>query len=345
MATLRQASHRRFAVGDHAAVGALRRLVSDQAGRLSGTPEGCARAQLVAAELAANLVLHADPGGWVLMRPLPPAGIELIAVDQGPGIADPAAAVAGRSQAPKGLGCGLAAVRRACSHFDLHSELGRGTTVLAVVDLAAPGHQPRGQPPRRCGGVSVGITEPCGDAWAVAPCGPGTAVAVVDGLGHGTGASAAADAAVEGFAAALGDPGGFLATANKAMLGTRGAAATMCLLDPDRETLRYVAAGNVNGCVLAGPARYRLITSGATLGLREATPPVPVRTCPWPPQATLVLWSDGLHSHTAAQPLGTGLLARDPAVVAATLYRDHTRGSDDATVVVIRNAERHEPRG
>ena len=55
-----------------------------------------------------------------------------------------------------------------------------------------------------------------------------------------------------------------------------------------------------------------------------------------------MLWSDGLASRTAAEPLDTGLLARDPAVVAATLYRDHTRGSDDATVVVIRNTERHE---
>jgi hypothetical protein len=164
-------------------------------------------------------------------------------------------------------------------------------------------------------------------------------VAVVDGLGHGAGASAAADAALEGFAAALGDPGGFVTTANAGMLGTRGAAATMCLLEPGREVLRYVAAGNVNGCVLAGKARHRLITSGGTLGLRGTPPPVPVRTCPWPPQATLVLWSDGLHSHTVAGPVDTGLLARDPAVVAATLYRDHNRGGDDATVVVVRNAE------
>jgi serine/threonine protein phosphatase PrpC len=66
---------------------------------------------------------------------------------------------------------------------------------------------------------------------------------------------------------------------------------------------------------------------------------VPVLTCPWPPQATLVLWSDGLRSRAAAQPQDAGLLARDPALVAATLYRDHNRGSDDATVVVVRNEE------
>jgi serine/threonine protein phosphatase PrpC len=123
------------------------------------------------------------------------------------------------------------------------------------------------------------------------------------------------------------------------MQGTRGAAATMCLLEPRRGILSYVAAGNVNGCVLAGPARHRLTTYGATLGLRRAPPPVPVLTCPWPPQATLVLWSDGLRSRAAAQPQDAGLLARDPALVAATLYRDHNRGSDDATVVVVRNEE------
>jgi anti-sigma regulatory factor (Ser/Thr protein kinase) len=351
---LRQASHLRFDVSDRADVGALRRLVCEQARRHGATQAGCARAELVATELATNLVQHAEPGGWVLVRALPPASLELIAVDRGPGIDDPAAAVAGRSRTPTGLGCGLAAVRRASSHFDLHSQAGRGTTVLAEVTLADQPHAGRlaGEPPagpladpraggpgRGWAGVSVGITEPCGDAWAVTHDDQGFAVAVADGLGHGAAASTAADAAAAGFAAARGDPGSFMVKANAAMLGTRGGAATVCQLQPGKGILRYVAVGNVNGCVLAGSARHRLITYGGTLGLRDTPPTAPVLTCPWPARATLLVWTDGLHSRAASCAMDAGLLARDPAVIAATLYRDHLRGSDDATIVIVRNEQ------
>jgi anti-sigma regulatory factor (Ser/Thr protein kinase) len=335
---LRQASHLRFDVRDQADAGALRRQVCDQARRLGAASQGCARAQLVVTELATNLVQHTGAGGWILTRPLPPAGLELIAIDTGPGIADPAAAVTGLPRTPKGLGCGLASVRRAASHFDLYSQAGRGTVVLAVVDLAKRGDGPR-QPERRWAGVSVGITEPCGDGWAVVSGDQGFTVAVADGLGHGAAASTAADAATAGVAAARGDPGSFVARANTAMLGTRGGAATVCQLRPGQGILRYVAVGNVNGCVLAGPARHRLVTSSGTLGLRAAPPSAPVLTCPWPPSATLVVWTDGLHSQTACGGLVPGLLGHDPAVIAATLYRDHLRGGDDATVVVVRNEE------
>lgn len=336
MDPLRQASHHRFDVRDHADAGALRREVSDRARRLGATSQGCARAELVATELATNLVQHAG-GGWILTRPLPPGSLELIAVDSGPGIADPAAAVAGRGGAPKGLGCGLAAVRRASSLFDLHSQAGSGTTVLAVVALTTAGEQPAGRG-RRWAGVSVGITEPCGDGWAVAGADQEFTVAVADGLGHGSAASTAADAAAAGLAAADGDPGSFVTRANAAMLGTRGGAATVCQLQPSQGILRYVAVGNVNGCVLAGSFRHRLVTYSGTLGLRAAPPTVPVLTCPWPVEATLVVWTDGLHSRTGSCPMDARLLAHDPAVIAATLYRDHFRGGDDATVVIARGA-------
>jgi serine/threonine protein phosphatase PrpC len=113
----------------------------------------------------------------------------------------------------------------------------------------------------------------------------------------------------------------------------------MCQLEPRQGILRYVAVGNVNGCVLAGPDRHRLITYSGTLGLRAAPPSAPVLTCPWPAQATLVMWTDGLHSAAASSAMDACLLAHDPAVVAATLYRDHNRGSDDATVVIVRNGK------
>jgi hypothetical protein len=56
---------------------------------------------------------------------------------------------------------------------------------------------------------------------------------------------------------------------------------------------------------------------------------------PYPPDALVVLHSDGLTSRwdLARYP---GLAMRHPALVAAVLYRDFSRGSDDVTVFVAR---------
>jgi anti-sigma regulatory factor (Ser/Thr protein kinase) len=329
MVPLRQPSHERFIITDDTGPGALRRAVSIRADRAGATPAGKWRAELVATELATNLLRHAKPGGWVLMRPVPARAIELVAVDHGPGIADVAGAVEGKSPHPSGLGTGLAAVRRASSCFDVYSRPGHGTTVLSVVELT----DGPPLPPRTWAGVSVAITDVCGDGWAVAELDDGLAVAVVDGLGHGRAASAAADAALATFGVCPDDVDAFVARANAAMRSTRGGAATVCRLWSDK--LRYVAVGNVSGRLISASAQRGLVFSNGTLGVQSAPPKAMVTECAWPPGATLVLWTDGLSSRfdLANQP---DLLRSDPAVVAASLHRDRTRERDDATVVVVR---------
>ncbi|OLB74130.1 MAG: hypothetical protein AUI14_24485 [Actinobacteria bacterium 13_2_20CM_2_71_6] len=333
MRPVRQPSHDRFPVADEADAGAVRRAVARHAERLGAAPAARGRAELVATELSTNLVRHAKPGGWMLVRPVPPNGIEILAVDHGPGITDLPGVLDGRAPAPGGLGCGLAAVRRASAGFDVFTEPGRGTTVLSLVNLDSDRPAPAS---RAWGGVSIGVTDVCGDGWAVAELDGGIAVAVVDGLGHGAKASLAADAALAAFAADPTDLDRLVVRANDAMRSTRGGALTACLVEPGREELRYFAIGNVSGRVVSGSGHRGLVFSAGTLGLKSIPPRVRLASCPWPADATLVLWTDGLTSRV--QLAADAELARhDPAVVAATLHRDHARERDDATIVVVRN--------
>jgi hypothetical protein len=53
------------------------------------------------------------------------------------------------------------------------------------------------------------------------------------------------------------------------------------------------------------------------------------------PGALLVLHSDGLASHWSLEAY-PGLFFRHPSLVAAVLYRDHSRKRDDVTVLVVR---------
>jgi anti-sigma regulatory factor (Ser/Thr protein kinase) len=333
MESLRQPSHECFTVSDEADVGAVRRAVGGQAARLGADDAGRGRAELVATELATNLLRHARPGGWVLTRPLPPHHVETIAVDTGPGITGVATVLEGHNGSSGGLGCGLAAVRRASARFDIHSRDGVGTVVLAVIEVRAG--VDRGPPPTDLwGGVSVGVAGPCGDGWAVIRDGDHLAVAVVDGLGHGPRASAAADATLAAFAADPTDLKGFIARANEATRSTRGAAVTACILRPEAGEVSHVGVGNVSAR-LYWPGRDRGLASiGGTVGTQANPPRATVTTVDWPEGGRLVVWTDGLTTRLdlADDP---DLLVHDPAVAAAVLHRRHTRGRDDATVVVV----------
>jgi len=326
-------------VAHTADVGSVRRAVSGHAERLRAGPELAFRAGQAATELAANLLRHAHPGGWILARPVPPAAMELLAVDRGPGISDVAAAVGGWSPRHGGLGCGLSAVAGVSSYFDIVTGPGQGTTVLAIVasgkaDRAAASRAAR--PPRCWAGVSVGLDEACGDGWAVADVSGGTTVAVIDGLGHGAYASTATDAAVAVLAGDPTDLDGYLSRANTAMRGTRGAAVMICRLDPGRGELRCLSVGNVSGRILHGGGQQALYSYRGAVGTQEKPPRARVTSYPWLPGAILVVWTDGLASHIDLAGYAVPL-SHDPAVAAAALHRDHSNGHDDSTVVVVRN--------
>jgi anti-sigma regulatory factor (Ser/Thr protein kinase) len=332
MEALSQAVHRRHVVRVDEDVGALRRAVAALTAGRPGARAG--EVELVATELATNIVGHTPAGGYVLYRPLA-QGIELLAVDSGPGLR--------RSGGPRqppvrgaGLGVGLAGVERMASTFDVYSGEGAGTVVLAR--LGERRGAPRG--PFRWGGVSVPKVgeEQSGDAWAVTAAGGSLVVLIVDGLGHGAHAHLAAQAALgvfrEGSPADLADYAG---RAHEAMRATRGGVLGVCAIDPGEECLTFVGVGNVAGRVVVAGAGRSLLSQEGTVGTQAAAPRLrPVRYA-WAPGATLLLASDGLRSQWDPRAYA-GLLEHDPAVVAATLHRDHARTTDDVTVLVVRDA-------
>lgn len=123
---------------------------------------------LAVAELATNVTKHAADGSMLLrvLRNRDVAGVEVIVVDGGPGMADVPAALRDGVSTIGTLGIGLGAVQRLADRFDVHSVAGLGTVQLARF-------WPHPPPPSVSGEAVVGgITRPiggeevCGDAWA-----------------------------------------------------------------------------------------------------------------------------------------------------------------------------------
>ena len=105
------------------------------------------RSQLstIISELGTNIVKYAG-SGRILLRALEranAAGIEVVAVDQGPGIPDLDQAMEDHFTTGKTLGLGLGSVRRLAPEFELNCPEGGGTRVRAACWWATnPNHPP-----------------------------------------------------------------------------------------------------------------------------------------------------------------------------------------------------------
>ncbi len=91
-------------------------------------------------EVARNIVEHANGFGEILMRPVcleGRKGLQIIAQDEGPGIADVSLAMQYGYSTRRGLGVGLPGAKWLMDDFEIISELGRGTTVTMTKWLPA----------------------------------------------------------------------------------------------------------------------------------------------------------------------------------------------------------------
>jgi serine/threonine-protein kinase RsbT len=82
-------------------------------------------------ELARNIVRYATCGEVILRRvdDHGTRGVEIVAVDEGPGIADLTLAMQDGYSTSGGLGLGLPGTRRLMDEFEILSRFGKGTTV------------------------------------------------------------------------------------------------------------------------------------------------------------------------------------------------------------------------
>ena len=84
-------------------------------------------------EAATNLVKHAKEGELHIQQceQNGATGIELLAVDRGPGIKSVDAALEDGNSTTRMAGTGLGAIRRLSSEFDIHSLPEKGTVIVA----------------------------------------------------------------------------------------------------------------------------------------------------------------------------------------------------------------------
>ena len=332
-----------IAVTESSQAGHTRRTAAALAASLGFNEEDQGKVALVASEAAKNLVAHAREG-QVVLRPLysgEQVGVEVLALDKGPGMADVDRCMQDGYTTTGTGGSGLGAMRRMSTLFDIHSVPGVGTALVAQLWSGKP------PPP---GPLDVGVVcvpmhgeEVCGDSWAVDLKEGRPFFLVADGLGHGPDAARASRAAVASFLEQQAPRGlvELLRALHQELRSTRGAAVSLAELTGEGGQLLYAGVGNIAAAVLSPDGGIqRLVSMNGTLGHQASR--MQQFSYGWSPGSCLLMYSDGMGTQWRLDAY-PGLLARHPSLVAGVLYRDYTRGRDDVTVLVAREAARRGP--
>lgn len=306
---------------------------------------------IVVTEGCQNIVKHAGRGRMLgAVDPDTPCALWLLFIDSGPGIADLDRCLRDGHSTAGSCGTGLGAMLRQSSAAEFYAPAGQGTAVLVRMDPAvAPGRRlpnvadqeapARGALARGAVGLVGGWAIPhrdesvCGDGWMIRHDANRSSLVVCDGLGHGEKAAEATQRALNTLDQ-IGPqaPEQLLARIHEAMRPTRGGAVAVATWELGRESLSFSGLGNLSAAVVRGGQIQHLVSRNGTAGYRAPRPSSV--TAAWGPGARLVVASDGLKLRLPGS-LDPSLWNRHPFLIAGLLCHRFTRGSDDATAVVV----------
>lgn len=299
---------------------------------------------IIITEAATNIVKH-GVSGKMFVGPAHTSvpGIDVIAFDSGPGIADIGRSLRDGVSTTGTAGNGLGALVRLSDEFDLYSAREKGAAFFMRLYRAAPDALERARnldEPLAVGALSLPLAgeDETGDGWAVATDAHGANLLGVDGLGHGPIAAEAALAAITSLARApAAEPARVVENAHNVMRATRGAAMAAARIDFARDEARFAGIGNIGACVYDNDGvRRQLVSHNGIVGNNMRK--VQEFTVPCRAGALCILHSDGLSTQWSLESY-PGLQARHPALIASVLMRDFARARDDAMVLVVRRLQ------
>lgn len=330
----------RVRVEDASQIGECRRIAQRMAEAHDFDATEMGRIGIVATELATNLVKHAGRGEMLIQALDDEFGIsiELVAMDHGPGMHVETCMRDGHSTAGT-AGTGLGAISRLSTFFDVYSLTDRGT--VAVSRISRGSLSPARRSRRRTGTVEFGAIcvalageVECGDTWRIAECGDTAAIMIADGLGHGALAATSSQAAAATFAERpFEQPCEAMQRFHAKLSGGRGSAAAVAILDREKSSVTYAGVGNIAGSVVSAERSKGMVSHNGILGVQL------LRRQQFEYEllgdSKVVMHSDGVSTRWSLNNY-PGLFVRHSSIIAAVLYRDHARATDDVTIIVAR---------
>jgi anti-sigma regulatory factor (Ser/Thr protein kinase) len=343
----------RIPVYDNSEIGKCRRKaieLSKKIGFDNGTAEEIA---IIVMEMVSNIIKHGGESGYLIICQISDmknnTGIEIWSSDSGEGISNIQQVIKNGYSSKDSLGIGLGSIQRFSDHFEINvSEYPRSLHHKVPIPyskknlICSRKWLPKIKRMESNKHIIIGVAsrakpgETCnGDNYVICHLSrEKTLVAIIDGLGHGLEAHKVSLLAKKYISlrhdSPLPDIIGYL---HHSLRGTRGATLGMALLDSGLGKISFVGIGNTEAKLITADAKQSFISLAGILGLNIRTP----RTYEhqFQEQDIFVLYSDGIISNWQYEYDSWN---QDPQQIAEEILMKYSRDTDDATIIIIKNA-------
>jgi len=339
--------HQRFVLQDKSFASLIKRDITRIAESYGFSQSDVGKINIIVSELISNLLKHTTQGGELLVKSVAGVGLEIICLDNGPGIHDIVRMMRDGTSTAGTAGEGLGAIQRQSDEFDIYSQPGLGTVILSRVFRSQSKRKLEvRQANSRFDVASVMVPKPneqlCGDGFAIFAQGNDCYLIALDGLGHGANAHEASSQAAASFLTNYTlDPATNIRLIHNDIRKTRGAVGSIAHISASKKTVSYCGVGNIAGRVFSLDDGTISNTNSRSIiaynGIIGHNIPATFHTHQtlWNKHSLLVLHSDGIKTRWDLSKYPS-LHRHDVSIIAAVIYKDNSRHSDDSLVVVVR---------
>ena len=294
---------------------------------------------IVVSEITSNLHKHAV-GGEILVGLFEEKEnqyIELISIDNGPGMREPYKMIEDGLSSANTMGIGLGSIKRLSDQFDLYSMKDWGTIILTRIynKSVEQGLLLNSKVTVRPLVVTMPGQIKSGDGTYYTITPQHFKLLVADGLGHGQDANIAVAEAVKAFKLCGGySPSEILKYIHEAIRKTRGIVCAVVVFDFERNIWKMAGVGNINTRMSNFLRTKNQMSYNGTIG-HNMLDGISDQEVTLEDYNQVTLCSDGINPRwDTSKFIGIGRC--DPSIQAAAIYKDFAGKTDDMSVVIAK---------
>jgi anti-sigma regulatory factor (Ser/Thr protein kinase) len=332
------ATHKSFTADDRSYLSLLKKEIHKTAADAGFEEKKLNAIDIVVAEMATNLIKHAN-GGEIL------AGIqnseygdmlELISIDMGPGMSETKKALIDGHSTSGTLGHGLGSISRMSDFFDIYSAIGWGTIMICRVYKETKKKKPEAVSMHL---RSLVIAKPgetvSGDGFYSERTDRHIKILVADGLGHGKEANNAVNEAVSAFKRCKElSPVEIIRYLHAEIKRTRGMVGVVMIYDIKRKLWNMAGVGNISTKFCSPFTVKNYMSYNGIIG-HNIPGSMSDHHFEQAEFHEIILCSDGIKTrwdHTKYP----GIMKMDQSFLAAAIYKDFGRRTDDMSVIITK---------
>lgn len=329
------ATHISFRADDRSYFSILKKEIHNRITEAGYNSKKIGEIDIIVSEMTSNLYKHAS-GGEILFGNFTNEGeyVEIISIDNGPGMADPTRMIHDGVSTTNTLGHGLGSIKRLSDKFDIYSQKGWGTIALSRVYKNEESAKNRSQVDLK----AIVLAKPgeisSGDGCYHKITAEYFKLLVVDGLGHGIEANKAMNETVNAFKVCpYNSPVEIIQYIHNAIRKTRGVVATIAIFEYKTRTWNIAGVGNISTKMLSPVHSRNYMSYNGIIG-HNIPGSMKNQEYSFEEFQQIILCSDGIRSRW--DPKLPSMNKYDSTLHAAALYKDFARRTDDMSVVIAK---------